>query len=428
MAKIYTNSLLTGSATYLFSNILNAAIPFALLPILTRYLNPTEYGEVAMFQTLVAGLAAFTGLSAQGAANRKYFDYGYESTELKDYISACMQILLASSLLIFFVLLIFKKEFSAWLGLSNGWILMATATSAAVFIANIRMGQWQVRKKAIKYSVFQVSQSVSNVILSLYLVVLLRHGADGRIFAQAWVPIFFAGIALIYLQRDKLINLSWHPEFIKEALSFGVPLIPHVAGIFLLNFIDRIIINSKLGLAQTGIYMVAVQLTMAMGIIFDAFNKAYVPWLFERLARNNEFEKQEIVKNTYLYFLGALIMAGIAFMAGPYIVSVIAGDKYRQAGEVIGWLALGQAFNGMYLMVTNYIFYSKKTGLLAGATISSGLINLLLMLSLIKILNLQGAAIAFAISMLVRFLLTWFVAQQKHPMPWLCFKKNSNIL
>ncbi|EIQ9127591.1 polysaccharide biosynthesis protein, partial [Escherichia coli] len=48
-------SLLKISSIYLFSNILNALIPFLLLPILTHNLTPNEYGQVAMFQTLISG-------------------------------------------------------------------------------------------------------------------------------------------------------------------------------------------------------------------------------------------------------------------------------------------------------------------------------------------------------------------------------------
>ena len=66
-------SLLKISSIYLFSNILNALIPFLLLPILTHNLTPNEYGQVAMFQTLISGVAALTGLNTIGAANRKYF-------------------------------------------------------------------------------------------------------------------------------------------------------------------------------------------------------------------------------------------------------------------------------------------------------------------------------------------------------------------
>ena len=51
------------------------------------------------------------------------------------------------------------------------------------------------------------------------------------------------------------------------------------------------------------------------------------------------------------------------------------------------------------------------------ASISSGVLNLILIVTLLKALGLEGTGIAFAISMAVRFLLTWWVAHKTHPMP-----------
>jgi O-antigen/teichoic acid export membrane protein len=155
-----------------------------------------------------------------------------------------------------------------------------------------------------------------------------------------------------------------------------------------------------------------------MAIVFDAINKAYVPWLFERLKRDDAQEKMQVVRLTYVAFAAALAAAGLAFAVGPWLVVVVAGKEYAAAGQVIGWLALGQAFGGMYLMVTNYIFYSRRTGLLSLVTIGTGLLNLALLFGMVEWLGLVGAALAFAGSMALRFLLVWAVAQKRHPMPW----------
>lgn len=372
-----------------------------------------------MFQTLLAALSAVTGLSVQGAANRKYYDLDLTREQLRRFIGACLQVLMLSSSVVFLVIMPFHTELARWLGLEPNWVLWAVIASAGSFIVNIRLGQWQVRKQAKPYGILQISQSLFNLLLSLVLVVIMSQGAEGRITAQIWVNTAFAMFALYLLHKDKLLGLtSWSPDYIKEALAFGVPLIPHVAGIFLLNSVDRIVINSQLGLSQAGIYMVAAQLSMVMALVFDAINKAYVPWLFERLKSDIAAEKQKIVKYTYLYFALALLVAALAFAIGPFAVTLIAGNKYAEAGQIIGWLALGQAFNGMYLMITNYIFYSKRTGLLSLASISSGLINVALLLILINFFDLTGAAMALSISMAIRFGLSWWVAQRRHPMPW----------
>ena len=418
LKRLRNSSLFSSSAVYLLSNILAAAIPFMLLPVLTRYLSPAEYGEVAMFLTLISGLAAFTGMSVHGAAGRKFYDDDLAEHGLKDFIGSCLQILLASSLAVLAITWLFQDQLSEWLGLQPRWILWAVIASAASFAFQLRMGQWQVRKQASKYGITQVAQALLNILLSILLVVVFLQGSDGRISAYIISSIIFAFIAVFLLHRDNLLAFGWHPNHIKEALSFGAPLIPHIAGMFLLGAVDRLVINEQLGLAQVGIYMVAVQLASVMGIIFDAINNAYVPWLFERLVRDQADEKKQIVRLTYAYFSISLLIAGLAFLVGPYVVTLIAGERYAQAGTVIGWLALGQAFSGMYLMVTNYIFYSKRTGLLSLVTISSGLLNVIFLVVLIRLLGLTGAAMAFAISMALRFLLTWWVAHKRHPMPW----------
>ncbi|MDS1140041.1 oligosaccharide flippase family protein [Pusillimonas sp. SM2304] len=403
-------------------NILNAAIPFMLLPILTRYLSTTEYGVVAMFQTFVAALSAFTGLSVHGAALRKFYDLSEDKTELKDYIGACLQILLLSSSIIFLLVFFVSDYLSTLFGLNHGWLLVAVIVSAASFVVNIRMGQWQVRNSILKYSAFLLSQSLVNLSLSLLLVIVLKLGGEGRLIAMAWTPVLFAGVALFSLGRCNLIGTSWHVNHVKEALRFGVPLIPHVAGAFLLLTIDRLVVNTKLGLGQAGIYMAAIQVSMIASICFDAINKAFVPWLYERLSRNLIEEKQLIVKWTYIYFVFLLGLAIVGFYVGPYFIFILTGPNYQAAQEIIGWLLLGQIFKGMYLMVTNYVFFAKKTVYLSVVTMISGLLNVLFLFLLIDYLGLHGAAIATALAGAVQFLLTWYAANRSFQMPWTSLK------
>lgn len=426
--KLRSNTFLTGSAVYLTSNILNAAIPFALLPILTRLLSPEEYGEVAMFQTLIGALTAFIGLSLHGAAGRRFYDGNLAENDLKEFIGSCLQILCVTTLITFSVLFLFSGKFSQWLGLDTRWVLLATLTTAATVVVQIRFVQWQVRKKVKSYGALQVSRSLFDVGLSLLLVVVFVQGSDGRIVAQIIAALSFALLALCLLKRDGLIRFfAWRPDSIREALMFGVPLIPHVGGMFLLTTVDRFVINSELGLAEAGVYMVAVQFGMTLSLLFDAINKAYVPWLFERLKRDNENEKRQIVRYTYVWYCFILLGAGLAFIVGPWLITLVAGEKYARAGDVIGWLVLGQVFNGMYLMITNYIFFSKRTGLLSLTSILSGLVNFLLLVVLVRQLGIEGAAYAFCFAMALRFLLSWFVAQRRHPMPWFALCKKSPL-
>ncbi|HGN9343496.1 TPA: oligosaccharide flippase family protein, partial [Morganella morganii] len=84
MLKILRAPFFQQSVIYLTTNILNALLPFILLPIFSRFLSTEEYGKIAIFQLIISGLNAFIGLNTIGAASRKFFDNPPES-ELQHY-------------------------------------------------------------------------------------------------------------------------------------------------------------------------------------------------------------------------------------------------------------------------------------------------------------------------------------------------------
>jgi len=416
--------LFSSSAKYFLSNILAAVLPFLLLPILTRYLSVSQYGEVAIFQTLLTGLLAFIGFSAQGAAAVKFYDKNLPQPEYSYFIGSCFLILAISAMCVVPLFMIFLSQLATWLSLGEGWILLSIPVAASSFIILMRMGQWQLKGSANIYGAFQVSQSVINIFLSLFFILILDWGGDGRILALSLTSVIFAIISVLLLYKDKALNIAWRPLYIKEICLFGVPLIPHSLGYFILGSVDRLVINSKLGLGDVGIFVVAMQLVSIAGLFFDALNNAYIPWLYELLKRNQPEEKKLIVKFTYAYAFILMCLVMLSFYIGPKLLILIAGERYKSAAELVGWLMLGQAFNGMYLMVTNYVFFSKKTGLLSVSTISVGIVYIGLLYLLIPHLGLKGAAVAFALSMALKFLFTWYIAHLRYPMPWLTFHRS----
>lgn len=415
-------SFIKDTRIYFVSNILNSLIPFIILPILTRQLSTEEYGQIAIFQTFLSGITSFVGLNVVGSSSRKFYEHNIKDSDIKEFNGSCFQILFTSTILVLFVVLSFSNDLTVMLGMSRQWIIYAVLVSSFMCIVNLRLGQWQVRKQAKKYGALQVFNSVINIVLSLFLVITLNFGAQGRIDGLIIAFSISSLFSIVLLYKDHLLKLlvfRW--DYIKEALFFGIPLIPHTFGFFLINSLDRFVINDRLGTSSAGFYMVAVQLSTAMLITFNAINKAYVPWLFERLKRNNIEEKKDIVKMTYLYFIIVLLLACLGFYIGPYIVILIAGDKYSESAQAIGWLCLGQAFGGMYLMVTNYVFYSKKTGWLSLSTITTGVANVFLLFYFVDMYGISGAGMAFSISKLFQFLLTWYLASKRVDMPWLKF-------
>lgn len=414
--RIAKSSLLRASSVYTFTNIINAAVPFALLPILTRFLTPSEYGLLMMFQVLIGAAAPFVGLNTYGALSRLYLEQ--DNFDLPEFISNCFIILIASTLLVGLAFWIFSGQISQATHLPGKWLWAVLAIAASQFIIQITLTLWQMQKKAITYAIFQITQTLLNLGLSIVLVLSLGLGWQGRIEAQVLAITLFAILAALFLWQGKWMRGGFNGAYFRQALKFGVPLIPHTVGTWIIFSTDRILINNMIGIAEAGIYSVGIQIGMIIGILQNSFNQAWVPWLFERLKRNDPREMTNIVKITYAYDIIILLLAFSLAAAAPWFLKFLAGKDFADASQFVLWISLGFAFNGMYKMVTNYIFYANKTHQLALLTFSTAIINLVASYILINLNGAIGAAQGTALAYFISFILTWFLANRIYRMPW----------
>lgn len=420
------SKLFGNAAIYLGTNILNAGIPFLLLPILTRVLTPADYGTVAMFGIALSVLGAFSGLSVHGAIGVRYFQLGKK--ELAEYVGVCVGILVISTSVLFFLVVIFGSWLAGVSGVPTDWLLVAVVLSGLQFLGNIRLSLWQVSGEAKKYGIFQIALSLLNAAISLVLILVVGMAWEGRVLGQSVAVLFFGIIALWWLLRDNLLRLpdSWR-EHSRDALRFGIPLIPHVIGGLLIVAADRFVIVRLLDVAHAGIYMVALQVGQALGLATDSFNRAYSPWLMKNLSKSTEALRVTIVRGTYFYFV-LVIAAAVAFgLMTPMLLGFLVGESFQAAGELVIYIALGFAFGGCYYMVANYVFFESKTTVLALVTFISGLVNIPLMFILVGYSGIVGAGQAFMLTQALSFLGTWWLAHKLHPMPWLKALKATTI-
>ncbi len=71
--EIIESKLFKGAGIYGISSFINAAIPFLLLPLLTRKLTPADYGVVTMFTTFQGYLIPVIGLNLENAITRTMY-------------------------------------------------------------------------------------------------------------------------------------------------------------------------------------------------------------------------------------------------------------------------------------------------------------------------------------------------------------------
>ena len=411
------SKLFGNAAIYLGANLLNAGIPFLLLPILTRVLTPADYGTVAMFGIVLSVLGAFTGLSVHGAIGVRYFQL--ERKELAEYVGACVWILVVSTALIFMLVATFGSSLALISGVPIDWLLVAVVLSGVQFLCNIRLSLWQISGEAKKYGIFQISQSLLNAGFSLIFILMIGLAWQGRVLGQALAIVIFGIVAVRWLFKDGLFRKprGWRAQTL-DALRFGVPLVPHVIGGLVISTGGQFLVTNMLGVSETGLYVVGVQVGMAMGLVSDAFVKSYGPWLYEKLKDESITGRHFIVGITYCVFIVFLLLSGI-FTVGVFLIfPFIVGDEFLQAKFLTPFFVFGNGFVGMYYAVAGFFFFTSKTKFVSIVTISSGIISILSMWILGETFGLKGISFGYLLSQVVMFMLAWVLSNFVHPMPW----------
>lgn len=422
--KLLKSSLFKTSGIYTLANIINNAIPFFLLPILTVYLTPTDYGIVSMFGVMLGFIAPFLGLNLHAAINRKYFD---KDKKFANYISTAFFILLGSSSLVVIIMILFSDFISKITSFPKEGLLLVAIAGFGNSIIQITLTLWQVRQKAFNYGLFQITQTILNLTLTIIFVINLELGWQGRINAQVVAIVIFSILGLIVIIRREKLSLTYNGEYARDIVSFGIPLIPHALGGFLITMSDRIFITNMVGIEETGIYTVGYQIGMIIGVLQDSFNKAWAPYLYEKLNLKNYNVNRKIVKITYGYFVLILLISLFLSLISPLIVKTLIGGAFEGSVVYVVWIAIGFAFNGMYKMVSNVIFYARKTKILSYITFITALLNMLFNYIFIKINGAVGAAQATSLAFLISFILTWILANKVYTLPWNLFKKGGEL-
>lgn len=416
LLKIVRSRLSASFGIYGISSIVNASIPFLLIPLLTRHMSVEDFGLVAMFNVLTAFITPIMGLSTAGAISRQYFK---EEIDISLYIGNCLLILFISFSVVTTIFFSFSTSIARFSEYPEGRLWTIILVSFFGFLTNTTLIIWQVQSKTYSYGIFQIGQTIINLIFSIWLVVIMKKGWEGRVFAQMIATILFGTLGVFLLNQKKLITLRLNKEYFKHALRFGAPLIPHAIGGVLLTMSDRLLITKLIGIGDTGLYSVGYAFGSVIGIIENSFNLAFIPWLFEKLRENNPSIKTKIVRFTYLYFIVIILISTILAIIAPYIMQIFVDKKFEGSSKYVLWIALSFAFSGMYKMVVNYIFYAEKTYILAIITFLSAIFNFACTYVLINKFGAIGAAISASLTSFLFFIFTWIVSNKIFPMPWL---------
>ncbi len=403
--------LFSGSFVYGVGKFLPKLAGFFLIPLYTRFLSPAEYGIVAIASAISGILSKIFGMGLRGAVTRNYFDYVDDPQETREYLGTVFLFFLSVTVPFVTLLNIFGKPvfnnlfsntpFYPYIALSL-WVALFTASGSII------MSLYRAREQAHIYVTIRVSKFLVSTGLIILFVTGLRQGAFGKIFGSFLGGLLFFFLSAFLTLRESSITIS-APK-LKNALSFGLPLVPHMLSGWVMSSADRFLLERMTSLSDLGLYNLGYQIGMAMSLVVSSINYAWQP-IFYDTADNNENAKQVFSRlfTVYLVFVSFIAVGMILF--SREVILIMATKEFNRAYVVIPAVAVGYLFQGIYFMSGQPIFYKKKTQYVPLLTGLAALTNIGLNFLFIPRFGMIGAAYATTITYAVHAVSTHVIAQ-----------------
>ncbi len=402
---------------YLVSSVVSGALPLALMPFLTANLTPIQYGVMVTVTTVVALISPVVNWATTAYLSVQY--HKTDQRELGTLLSSILIIPAVNTALLVVIFALFRHSLLQWLGIPTEWSCVMPLMAAAMLMPQMAQTVMAMRGRAIGFATYEVGGALIGFFATITFVVLVGMGWEGRVLASALASLLMTCVAFGWLLRRRLLVSQLSTGEIRAALRFGGGGVVHDLANQALRLGDRLLIVALVGQAAVGNYAVAVQWSSIMLTILAAFNRAWVPFLFSALSQTTPGWAERLVRQTYIVW-GALLLLFVAFnVATPIGYALLVNQRYHGSMPAVTWLTIGYFFNGIYLTVVDYIFYLKKTYILAAITTFNLMLNTALAYVFIQSYGPIGAAMAFAITAAIVMGLTFVVSYRLHPMPWL---------
>lgn len=399
----------------ILSTLLLRGISIFTGPIFSRLLGTNGYGVLSVFTNWVNVSAIAGSLQTQGTLVNARAEYSEE--EQPKYQSSVMFLSLSVFLACSVVILLFLGPVSQLLKLEKILIPLILFQAFGAFCVNFLNTKYTYEMKAGRNMVISVAVTLVTLALSVVLILLMPKEINyyGRILGNA-VTYGLLGVVIcgVILVRGKTF---YNRTYWKFCLGLTLPVMLWNLSDLLLGHSDLLMLKMICGNDVSGIYGLAYGFGGIMFTIFGALNNSWVPFYFEDMKNGRMEEIRRQAKN--FLELYTVLSVGFVLLAAEVFRIYASRDFWPGTGLITVFVA-SYYLNFLCTFPVNFEYYHKKVNVVATATISASLINIVLNYVFITRIGMYGAAIATLISHVLQFLLhhvytRYVLGKQEYP-------------
>lgn len=418
--SIIKSSLFKQSSIYLITEGINKAIPFLILPVISYYLTPSDYGVLTNYNVITQIFAIFCYSVTTVIIPVMY--YKLDRSDIRGLISNVVILNIVTAFIILLIILLGSRIIENATSLNIRFQIIAIVSTLFASFTQVNLALWRCEEKPKKFGIYHISQTAFDAGISLYFIMILMLGWTGRVYGMSMASVLFGSVSLALLIKRGYLRLGFSKKHLSTVLAFSVPLLPHGLSFWIKSGADKLLLSNMSGLDQNGLYSVAMSFGAIISVFMTSFNNAFVPYLFKKIKsinRDNEAQIKNSIINQYRYLvIGLIILTLLSYFLSYAFINIVYQDEYLRAVDYLPFIMLGQLFSGIYSLFVNFLHYCQKTKVLGTITFSLTFLQVFLSYCLIMWIGPIGAAVSSAIVSFAIAILVAFYSNYVFPMPW----------
>ena len=386
---------------YTLADLITKGGFFVLILILSYMLPTSDYAKISIFNSLVTLFFSIISLNLTNNYITK-IKFDVDQKKYEEIISTIISFLILVSFVVSLIAILFYKNEYAFLNIPTKIFIYSIFVSVFHIYFDLLTTIYVVEKKRKSYLIISIIYSVSLFVFSMLLLFSFNNfGLYALIISRLFVLAAISGYSILYFHKNYALKFKIKLKLLKNAIIFSFPLLFHSLGSFVLNYLDKFMINLITTYSETAIYSFSYNLATVPFVVALATNKAFIPDFFKLITSNQILKiKDRITKDSnILYFF---IIAYMSFIGLVYPLFPVA---YHKGYLISQLLILNYFIFFAYNIYSNYLFYCSKTSKIFFNTFVSGLINIILNVILIKHYSYLGATFSTVVSFLILLIL-----------------------
>lgn len=371
------------------------AAGFLLLPLYTSYLSPEQFGIANVINASATIYIMLFSLALDDAVARYYFIYKSKPKIRAVFLGSVVILTFIISISGSLVLLVFKSTFFGLFvskDISSSLILLGIISIATSPLYAIQQKINIIDEKPFQYTLNTFTFFLLNTLFCVLFIVKFNLGALGLLLSAAIVQVVFFIYSFIYLKNRMTFVIKLN--YIKEALSYSLPLLPNRLSSWGLVSFNKIYLGKLLSNAAVGIYNVANYFGLIITVVASSVSLAYQPFVYKMLDSGKQ-GKETLEKITIL-LISVFSIAGliVATFSGD-LLTIFINKQYISAVTIIPTIIWGEtisAITSSYIYILFY--YQNSTKHISYSTLFAALINISGCIILVPIWGIKGAVLS----------------------------------